>query len=120
MGLDLSAWLHAALGNWQGWLSGGGLGGAVLIIVNFIERFLEREMPKKWYAITFLGCFFLGANYVAWHDAYLSMKGRESDLHLKELALRSAQLENAVLRNRPSIVTVQPAPVTVIGRPEHT
>jgi len=100
MSLDPSAWARATLGHWQGWLSGGGVGGAIALIIAAVERLCGRELPKKWYATILLGGFFVGANYAAWHDAYLSMKGRERDLHLKEGELATQQRTGANLQAR--------------------
>jgi hypothetical protein len=77
---DLGIWFSVVFGHWQHWLSGGGFGGAAVIVVGVLGYLEIWKMPKKWYAIIFLGCFFLGANYMAWDEAYRSMKAREGDL----------------------------------------
>jgi hypothetical protein len=82
--MDLSAWIASVFGHWQNWLSGGGLGGIITISVGVLHYLEVWKMPKRWYALIFIGFFFVGANYMAWHDAYSSMKGREADLHRVE------------------------------------
>jgi hypothetical protein len=70
-------------------------------------------MPKKWYAALVLAGFFCGANYVAWQNAFLSMKGREVDLHHAELKAISIETQNARLQGKLDEVTqrqtVEPA-----------
>ncbi len=87
--MDLGAWFHAVFGHWQNWLSGSGIGGVITIAVGVLSSLKLWTMPRKWYAITFIGFFFIGANYMAWHDAYSSMKGRESDLRQSRVELWS-------------------------------
>ena len=93
-------WLYQALGNWQGWLSGGGTGGLIVIAVGLVERFTEWKMPKRWYATLVFAGFFCGANFVAWSSAFQSMKGREGDLHKAEIRELTAETKNVVLQAR--------------------
>src|ERR1017187_1622007 len=51
---DIVHWLGDLLGHWQHWASGGGLGGAAILVINLIERLRERTMPKRWYALVFI------------------------------------------------------------------
>jgi hypothetical protein len=78
MSLDLPAWFHAVFGSLQNWLSGSGVGGLAVIALGIIQFFKDWKMPKKWYAIVFLGSFFVGANYVAWHDSYAELQQYKS------------------------------------------
>lgn len=105
--MHFSDWLSQALGNWQGWLSGGGIGGLVLIVINLIERFGWWQVPKKWYAALVLAGFFCGANYVAWNSAFLSLKGREADLAQKDRALQSCGASFRTTQNSLGLCLVQ-------------
>ena len=89
--MHLSDWFPVVFGQWQTWLSGGGIGGVAVIVVGILDRWGKWPMSKKWYAAIFLGAFFLGANYVAWLQAFTSMKGREKDLHETEIKLQLSQ-----------------------------
>lgn len=67
---DLWEWFAAVLSHWQGWLSGSGIGGLILLLLYGIERLHPKgwTVPKKWYAVI-LGAFFvLGASYTSWKD----------------------------------------------------
>jgi hypothetical protein len=98
--MDLGAWFHAVFGHWQNWLSGSGIGGVVTIAVGVLSSLKLWTMPRKWYAITFIGFFFIGANYMAWHDAYSSMKGRESDLRQSRVELDTEKQTSQSLRSQ--------------------
>jgi len=65
---QLFEWLWAMLTHWQGWLSGGGLGGLALISLYLFERFSGRTVPKLWYSLIVFFFFFLGASFTAWRD----------------------------------------------------
>jgi len=98
--MDLGVWFVTVFGHWQNWLSGSGLGGIVTIVVGALSYLDLWKMPKRWYAAVFIGFFFVGANYMAWHDAYSSMKGRESDLHSTEGLLAQERHRNEDLRRQ--------------------
>jgi hypothetical protein len=65
---DIVHWLGDLLGHWQHWASGGGLGGAAILVINLIERLRERTMPKRWYALVFIVLFIIGASFLTWED----------------------------------------------------
>jgi hypothetical protein len=65
---DLFDWLGAILSRWQNWASGGGFGGAALILVNLYERLKGWSMPRFWYALIFVVFFVLGASFMVWKD----------------------------------------------------
>jgi hypothetical protein len=64
-----------------------------VLIVAILGALGIWKMSNKWWASLFLGLFFIVANYWVWHDAYLSMKGRELDLHSREADIRVLRTE---------------------------
>jgi hypothetical protein len=98
--LHFGTWFRAVFGQWQSWLSGGGIGGAVVIVVGLLNYFELWKMPKRWYAAIFIGFFFVGANYVAWLNAYGSLKGREVDLHNMEGVMASERARADTLQKK--------------------
>ncbi len=67
---DFIAFLVAVFGRWQHWASGGGIGGAVLLLLYFYERMSGIAMPKRMYAALVIGAFLFAAFFTAWRDQY--------------------------------------------------
>lgn len=111
-------WFFQALGNWQGWLSGGGVGGLVVIAIGIAERFAEWKMPKRWYATVVLAGFFCGANFVAWSSAFQSMKGREADFRIANGEATKCRNESSSLRSELDDIrkSVPPEPANSLRR----
>lgn len=82
-------WLGAVFGQWQNWLSGSGVGGAVVIVIGLLQWFGVWKMPKGIYALVFLGCFFVGANFVAWKNQHEKLLALEIRLASPEFKLRT-------------------------------
>jgi hypothetical protein len=67
---NLLLWLSLLLSRWQNWASGGGAGGAALLILYLYERITGRTMPKLWYALIFVMFLILGASFMVWRDEH--------------------------------------------------
>jgi len=76
---DFLEWLKALFGHWQSWASGGGLGGAALILINLYERLRNWTMPKRWYALMFVFFFMLGASFMTWRDQRDQVRSERSE-----------------------------------------
>jgi len=107
---DLALYLCIVFGHWQAYATGGGVTALLLVY----ER-LAKPLTKQVFIWIVIIAFLLEASFSAWHDAYLSMKGREADLHAKEGELRTAQY--AALRTLPTTTTVNVAPPVINIQP---
>ena len=59
--------LSTVFGPWQIWLSGGGLGGFIVIVVNLIERWVGKPLLSKSASIyLFIVMFFVCSCFLAW------------------------------------------------------
>lgn len=54
--------------HWQIWLSGGGLGGFLVIAVALVEKLSGRSLSKRAHVYLFLIAFFLCACFLSWVD----------------------------------------------------
>lgn len=61
-------WIKAFFSHWQVWASGGGLGGAVLLIINLVQAATGWKMSAKWQLLILLVFFVIGASYMLWRD----------------------------------------------------
>ena len=53
-------------GHWQTWLSGGGFGGLIVVLVNLIERLTGRRLSHKSYGLIFVAAFLICACFIVW------------------------------------------------------
>jgi hypothetical protein len=58
--------LWLVFGHWQHWLSGGGFGGLVVILVSLMERLTGMSLSRKAHALIFVASFFVFACFIAW------------------------------------------------------
>lgn len=63
-------WASLLISQWQNWISGGGIGGFVVICLYLIERMTRFTMSKKWYAFIFIVCFIVSASFMVWHEEH--------------------------------------------------
>lgn len=63
-------WLGAIFTNWQSWASGGGIGGAVVLLIQIAEWMDWFKVRPRTKAFFFVWPFLLGASYVAWKDQH--------------------------------------------------
>ena len=71
-------WIVTLFSHWQYWASGGGLGGAVLLILNLLQGLRGWKMNKLWQVVLFLVLFVIGASYMAWRDERKSVLDLQS------------------------------------------
>lgn len=59
-------WLSAIFSSWQAWASGGGFGGAVLLIITLLEwkDIYQVKARTKFFLVVW--CFTMGASFVGW------------------------------------------------------
>ena len=93
-------WLGSMFGHWQNWLSGGGLGGFVLLVLFLLERYHPRgwTVPKRYHFLIVAAFFVLGASFMTWKDQYelATQRQRELDRLAKpEFTLILSQFEDA-------------------------
>jgi len=69
---DVINWLATVFGHQQNWLSGGGVGGIAVVITATLQAMDLWKMPKRLYFVVFVVFFFVGSNYVAWHEEHLA------------------------------------------------
>jgi hypothetical protein len=89
-------WLGAMFGHWQHWLSGGGFGGFVVIVILIVEKLHPKgwTMSKRWYVVMISAFFVLGASFMTWNDQQqqiVSLNGSVRDLNDKLNALTETQ-----------------------------
>src|ERR1700758_4204144 len=68
--------------HWQIWLSGGGLGGFIVITVSLFERLAKKSLPIKVHVYIFLIAFFLGSCFLSWvekDDALIRSESRTKE-----------------------------------------
>lgn len=65
---DLREFLFDVFGHWQSWASGGGLGGAIVILIALYERISGKNMAKRLYLSIIIAAFFFAAFFMAWRD----------------------------------------------------
>ncbi len=87
-------WLWSMVTHWQSWVSGGGVGGLILIIIVMIEKFHPRgwTMPKRWYAVIIGAFFVLGASFMAWRDEHRRADRLQEALNSKPTVPASFQV----------------------------
>ena len=66
--------------HWQIWLSGGGLGGVIVITATLIERFTNWKLSKRQHVYLFLIAFFLCSCFLSWVDKDDALHGSQQDL----------------------------------------
>ena len=74
--------LASVFQHWHIWLSGGGLGGLVVICAWLIEKLFDKSLSKKSVVYLFLVGFFLGSCFLSWvdkDDALIQSKKWEAD-----------------------------------------
>jgi|SRR5579872_3232683 len=72
---DISTFLAAVFGRWQGWASGGGFGGAILLCLYLYERLSSKIIPNRVYVSLVIVAFFFAASFMAWRDQYHAYQG---------------------------------------------
>src|ERR1039458_5902913 len=60
--------LKATLSNLQSWLSGGGVGGACVVLIALVEQFTKWKLSPQWKMLLFLVVFVLGASFMSWES----------------------------------------------------
>jgi hypothetical protein len=101
-------WLKATFSNWQSWLSGGGFGGACVVLIALVEQFTNWKLSRQWRIVLFLVVFVLGASFMSWkseRQKLLSSSEEISSLkkqisYLSQSAI-GAQIEFAILGQQP-------------------
>jgi hypothetical protein len=63
---DFFEWLSALFSNWQAWASGGGFGGAVLLLLGIAEWMSWFTVRPRTKAFVVVWCFLIGASFMAW------------------------------------------------------
>lgn len=86
---EIWPFLVSVFDHWQIWLSGGGLGGLIVIAVAFIERFTKWKLSSAQHAILFLVAFFLCSCFLSWVD-------KDDALVLAEAQKQAQQKQNEV------------------------
>lgn len=82
---DVGQFLSSVFWRWQSWAGGGGVGGAVLVIIALWERWSGRSMDKRMYFSIIIGAFMLGAFFMAWRDQAMKVRALEKRLNSPEL-----------------------------------
>jgi hypothetical protein len=77
---EIWLWFSLLVNHWQNWASGGGLGGAVILIVYLLERLWGRTMNNLWYVLLFVVLFILGASFMVWKDEHRQVTNLTSQL----------------------------------------
>lgn len=65
---ELFLFLGSVFSHWQIWLSGGGLGGFIVIAVALVEKLWGKSLSKRVHVYLFLVAFFLCACFLSWVD----------------------------------------------------
>jgi hypothetical protein len=81
---DFLTWAALLLSQWQHWASGGGFGGAAVLILYLLERILRWAMPKAWYLLIFVGFFILGASFMVWRAEHKLVEDLNSRLEIQQ------------------------------------
>lgn len=97
---DFLIWLGEVFGHWQNWLSGGGLGGAVLLLLYLWERLTGRTMNKQIYAAIAIAAFLFAAFFMAWRDQYHATQNANEKLAATEASLTAKDTE----RPKPELI----------------
>jgi hypothetical protein len=94
-------WLWSMITHWQSWVSGGGLGGLILIVLLMVEKFHPRgwTMPKRWYAVIIGAFFVLGASFMAWRDERVLADQQGQEITAKTQKISGLETENKRLWN---------------------
>jgi hypothetical protein len=61
-------WIAATFSNWQAWLSGGGAGGACIVVIALVEQFTSWKMNSSWRIVLVFVFFVLGASFMTWKN----------------------------------------------------
>jgi hypothetical protein len=104
-------WLGSMFGHWQNWLSGGGLGGFVLLVLVLLERYHPRgwTVPKRYHFLLVAAFFVLGASFMTWKDQYELATQRQQELDRlakPEFTVIFAQFEDAYSSDLKSTVVM--------------
>jgi CDP-diglyceride synthetase len=100
-------WLKATFSNWQSWLSGGGVGGACVVLIALVEQFTKWKLSPQWKMLLFLVVFVLGASFMSWKwerqllsssEEISSLRKQISDLSQSAIG---AQIVFAILGQQP-------------------
>lgn len=78
--LDFCLYIWLVFGHWQAYATGGGVTALMLVFERLVHPISTRAF--RWIV---LGAFAAAASFTAWHDTYLSLKGREADLRFANL-----------------------------------
>ncbi|MDR3752030.1 MAG: hypothetical protein P4K94_11145 [Terracidiphilus sp.] len=80
---EIFPFLGSVFEHWQIWLSGGGIGGFVVIGVALVEKLWGKSLSKRAHIYMFIIAFFLCACFLSWVDKDDALKsehgGRISD-----------------------------------------
>jgi hypothetical protein len=80
---DFWTFVVAVFWRWQSWLGGSGGGGAIVVLVALYQALWGKErMPKRMYALVFVGGFLFFAFFMAWRDQYRRANTAEQTLAL--------------------------------------
>jgi hypothetical protein len=79
---DLFVYLKEVFTHWQNWASGGGIGGAVLVVLLAIERIRRKTLLNtRTYVLIAIFAFAVAASYRAWRDQYHSVLREQEQLN---------------------------------------
>lgn len=84
---DFLTWLGEVFGHWQNWLSGSGVGGAVLLLLYLWERLTGRVVGKRMYAAIVIVAFLFAAFFVSWRDQFREAQALRERLRSPDLKL---------------------------------
>jgi hypothetical protein len=76
---EIWPFLVSVFDHWQIWLSGGGLGGLIVIAATLIERFTEWKLSKRQHFVLFLVAFFLCSCFLSWVDKDDALRESEKE-----------------------------------------
>jgi len=65
---EVFPFLGSVFQHWQIWLSGGGLGGLIVIAAALVEKLFGKSLSKRDHVYLFLVAFFLCACFLSWVD----------------------------------------------------
>jgi hypothetical protein len=108
---DLLEFLAAVFWRWQGWAGGGGVGGAVVVIVGIYDRVSGDSLSKQMYIAIFLGAFLLGAFYLAWRDEHQKVSVAQAsinDLHAQLADLKNPDFRIEIQGNSVGLIEQRP------------
>ena len=91
---EIFPFLESVFAHWQIWLSGGGLGGIVVLVLALTERLTKWSMSRRAHVGVFIVAFFVCACFLSWVDKDDSLQAARKDLQNQKQQF-SSELEQA-------------------------